>query len=450
MPSYTQTTLGQLLTQLGTILDDSGSIYWTPAERTFAVQEALLTWGALTGYWRTRGAFATNSSTTWYDLSQLLPTLRSRAWTLNQLTQEIQFACFEPANGISGAGMSQQVSIGNILAAIARARNRWVIDSHQPYSILSSRTIAPPPGGLVSFDQSVVYVHRAGWLDVGPGGPGRWTNLWREDSWSVDHGNPLWTIEPSAPTQYSEAELAPLEVQLSPGPTNEGQLEILAVESLALDLTNPAQTFAVPDEWVHALKYAALSDLWSTQSQIYDPLRAQYAESRYTQLVQFAQDARSLLRVLVNGVPLALDSLAALDAGQATWRNQAGVPSVAGSLYDLFALNTIPSQTYGVTCDVAAVAPYPVSPGQFIPVGIEDLDTILNFATHLLTLKCGGKEFTATLVFHDQFLAAASRRMGINRAKVRYLEPLFGIPQREQQIRPDALTRSGTGAAVNA
>lgn len=444
MPSYSQVTLTALLAQLGTNLDDTGSIYWTDLEKTFAIQEGLRVWGALTSYWRNRGSFGTSPSTTYYDLSVTLPALRTRSWTLQQLTQEIQFACLEAPGGISGAGMSGQIQIQNILQAIQRARNRFVIDTRFPLTVLTSAVLnPPPPDGLMSFDQSAVYVHRAAWLDVGPGGPGAWTNLWREDAWSVDHGNPQWTIQGGPPVQYSEAELAPLLLQLSPAPTNAGALEILAVESLTLNLANPGATFDIPDEWIHAVKYAALADLFGPNSQISDPLRAQYCETRYTQAVDFAKTARSLLRVMVNGVPLGIDTLAALDAGHPSWRNQSGTPELAGVLYDILAFDSQPYGTLGITCDVAQSAPIPVVGSDFIPLGEEDLGSLTDYCTHILTLKCGGKELTGTMPDYDSFMRAASQRMGINKAKVRYLEPLFRMPNREWSARPD---RMMTGA----
>ncbi len=437
---YQQITLAQFIAQLGVNLDDEGALYWTDAEKTFAVQEGLRVFGAVTNYWRTRGSFSTSPAATYYDLSVVLPALRTRAWTLDQLTQEIQFALNEAPSGISGVGMTAQVSITNILQAIQRARNRFVIDTRLPYSRLASSPGPAPPNGLVPFDQSVVYLHRAAWQDYGSGGdPGAWTNLWREDAWQVDHGSPQWTIEPGAPQQYSEAELAPLQIQLSPPPSNSGALEVLGVLSLTLDLTDPNQTFGIPDEWIHAVKYAALADLFGPNSQIYDPLRAEYSETRYTQALDFAKNARSLIRLLVNGVPCAIDSLAALDAGQPSWRNQSSMPELAGVLYDILAFSAQVPGSAGVTADVVQSAPIPVLGSDFIPLGEEDLGPLTDYCTHILAIKCGGKELSSTMADYDSFAKACTQRAGINRAKIRMLEPLFGIPNREWNARPDRI-----------
>lgn len=439
MPTYTTVTLGQLVGQVSTLLDDPGAVYWTEPEITLAIQEGLRVWGALTSYWRTRGTWAIspNPSSPWNDLSVLLPALRTRSWTLGTMVRDIQYMCLEAANGITGAGMSGQITITSILQSIQRGRNRFVLDAHLPLSVHQVFSGPPPPVGMIQFPQTSVFVHRASWMDI-PGGA--WTNLWREDAWSEDKNSPEWTIEPGSPRTYSEAENSPLQLQLVPPPSNSGAVEALTVDSLTLDLTDPSSTFDIPDEWIHAVKYAALSDMFSAESQNKDPLRAQYAEARYQQAITFAKDARSILRLLINGVPLPIDSMAALDAGVPFWRNQPGKPNVAGVLYDLVAFApALPNATYGIAADVVQSAPIPVLGSDFIPLGPEDINNLIDYVTHMLTFKCGGKEFTGTLPQYDGFLAQATSRKGINAAKIRYLTPLFGQPQAEWDARPDRL-----------
>jgi hypothetical protein len=143
---YSQVSLGTLTSQISGILDDAGQVYWTAPEIQYAIWEALRYWGALTNYWRARGAFALSPGTPYYDLSVQLPALRTRSWTLGQMTQEIQYLLLEAPNGISGVGMSGQVSVSTILSAIQRARNRFALDSKIPLSIHRTQASTPPDG----------------------------------------------------------------------------------------------------------------------------------------------------------------------------------------------------------------------------------------------------------------------------------------------------------------
>lgn len=459
--AYAQLTLDQLVAQVSELLDDSAARFWTRDEIVLAINEGLRTWGAYTSYWRERGSFPITpagsglwsassfpwgagvfpwqytSGLSWYDLSVLLPGLRSRSATLDTLTREIQFALLEPASGIAGTGMSGQVKIGAILQAIGRARNRFVLDARLPYSVHANLISPSPMSGEVSIPASTVFIHRAAWLDL-PGGV--WTTLWREDSWAADHADSNWIVTPGTPRAFSEAEDSPLALGLIPPPVNEGLIEALTVDSLGIDLANPASTFGIPDEWIHAVKWAALSDLLSSEGQVKDAVRAAYAESRYGQSISFAADARSILRVQINGRPVPLDTITALDRGEFTWRNQSGPPGFAGAAYDLLTFSPgVSDQTYGVAVDLVRSAPLPANGADFLQLGTEDLDNLLNYVSHVLTFKCGGKEFTGTFGNYNSWLGAVAGRKSINRARVRYLDPLFGVSQREWAERPERI-----------
>ena len=399
-------------------------------------------WGAYTNYWRTRGVFnlTVNKPAPYYNLSSRLPQLRTRTWTLGQMVQEIQYMLLEAANGISGAGMSGQVTVQSILNAIQVARDRFVLDVRFPTGFGVVQVSPAPTNGMVSFTQTSIYVHRVMWQDTFSG---VWTNLWREDAWSVDKNNPQWTIQPSSPLQFSEAENSPLQLQISPIPLNEGQLEVLTCDSLQLNQALSSQTFGLPDEWIHAVKYGALSYILSSESQIFDPLRSQYADFRYKQAVDLANSARSIIRLMCNNYPLPIDSLAAIDASNPYWRNQIGIPQVAGVLYDIVAFSPgLADQPYGIAADVVQSAPLPTlsaGPTNYLQVGGEDLDTIAKETVHLLTFKCGGNDFKSTWGGHDDFMKSVAGRNAINAAKIRYLKPLLAQPQKEWAERPDRL-----------
>jgi hypothetical protein len=239
-----------------------------------------------------------------------------------------------------------------------------------------------------------------------------------------------------------------LKLQLYPPPINQGTAEVITVDSLQIDITNPNVTFNVPDEWVHAIKYAALTDLFSAESQLHDPLRYQYVALRYQQAVDAVKSAKSVLRLLLNGVPLPIDTLAALDAASPYWRNQTGPPQMGGVLYDFVAVSPgLPDQAYGIAADVAQSAPLPAAGAAgYIQMGYEDIPHLIEYAMPYLTFKCGGKEFQDTFSQYDAYMSAVARRGQINKAKIRYLKPLFDQPQKEQGARPDVAPKEQVNA----
>lgn len=434
---YTQITLGTFLTQVSDLLDDTTNKYWTTAELTYYTWEGLRVFGALTNFWRTRGTITVSAAngSPFYDLGTLMPTLRTRTWTLTQMVQEVQYMLLENPGGISGTGMSGQLTISSILSAIQDARNRFARDAHIPYTYHAPVYGTSSGGGLISFPQSSVYVHRVSWQDQASGA---WSTLWRDDAWGADKNNPLWTTELGTPQAYSEAELAPLSLQLIPPPLNAGQLDALTVDSLTMNLASGSQTFSMPDEWVHAIKYAALSQILSSEGMIKDPVRAQYAESRYQQAVTFAQDARSVIRTLLGSNPIGVDAANNIDSSLLYWRNRTGAPTVIGLFYDMLMIAPgIQSTSYTLSLDVSQSAPIPLLTTDFIPVGEELLDSLKNYVCHVAVFKCGGQEFKDTMGGYDEFMGLVSRQKGVNAAKIKYLAPLFAQPQVESALKPD-------------
>ena len=444
--AYTQTTLAQFMGEISSLMDDPGQVYWTAGAIRFATYEALYVWGAYTNYWRDRGVFNLDpTASPFYDLSTALPTLRTRTWTLDNMVKEIQYMLLENPSGIVGTGMTGQLAVGDILSAIWAGRNRFVQDVLFPLTVTPTAVNPPPPTGMVDFPHSTVFVHRAAWQDIPGGGlpGGEWTNLWRQDAWAADKGDQLWTISPDRPMAFSESENSPLKLQLIPPPVNSGNLEIVSADSEDIDLTNPNSTFDIPDEWIHAVKYSALSYILNGEGQIKDALRGQYAEQRYQQAVALAKDARSVIRVLCNNVPLPLDTLAAMDAGTYTWRNQTGKPEMAGVMYDMIVVNPgIPDQAYGMAADVVQSAPIPLEDTDYMPVGYEEMDHLTDYVSHLLVFQCGGKDFTSTMGGYDSFMSAVAGRKAFNAANIQYLTPLLGQYQKEEGARPDRLVKN--------
>lgn len=443
---YTQLTLAQFIPQVSSLMDDRSQLYWTAPEIQSAVYEGLQVWAAHTAYWKKRGAVTIGPfsqpftgptpSASYIDLSAQFPALRSRTYTLQQMVQRIQWMLLENPGGISGPGMSGQVPVAAILNAIQYARNRFVIDTRLPITYHAQPYASPDGLGMVTFQQTSAYVHRAVWQDIG----GAWSPLWRQDSWAVDRGLPLWTTDPGVPYAYSEAENSPLQLQLVPPPIRAGNLEALTVDSLMMNLNASSSIFGIPDEWVHGVTYGALSQLLTNGAQIADPLRAEYAEMRYTQCTAGAALARSVIRGLINGQPANLVPLSEVDAGTYNWVNQYGPCDLLGVLYDIVVpvpgLLSLPT---GLSFDMATSAPLPAL-SDYIQLGDEELGELTNYVMHTLLFKCGGLEFKQSLGLYDSFMKAAANRNFITASKIQYLSAVLGQPQAEWDFRPDRET----------
>lgn len=425
--SYAQITRAAFRTELAQALSDSGNVYWAADELNRALNEALLCWGALTTYWTSRGIFSTVASTAFYDLSAQLSTLRTRAYSFSELTREIQYHLLEPANGVSGASMTDQFAVGQITAALERRRNQFVIDSRIPLTFAIVNGPAPSVSTVVLSDD-VALITRAAWKD---GTTGITTPLRRSDSFGAQSYDPVWSLNPGLPRSYSQAEAMPGAMILIPPPLASGSIHLTYAQTLDLTVAD-ATSFAVPDEFAWGLKYGALEEVLATNSQGYDPIRSRYCTERYKAAVEVAAMHRSILRVESNGTPLPLATLAELDSGRPYWQTGSGAPQVAACAYDLLAFYKVPGAAYSITCDVAQAAPLPAADGSYIQVGREEMPYIFDYCRHILMLKIGGTEFVQSMPLYDNFLRGAMQRNQLLAAKARYLTPLFTVPERQE------------------
>lgn len=427
MPFYSQYTQATFTAELAQALSDPNHVYWKQDELNRALNEALLLWGALTSYWTVRDVFPTVALTPFYDLSAKFPLLRSRAYTFDDLTKEIQYHLYEPASGVSGAGMTEQFTIGQITSALARRRNQLVIDTRIP---LTTGTVnAPsPPIPTVALNQSVALITRAAWIDAATGIV---TPLRRTDSYAAQSFSPVWNLNPGRPYGYSQAEAMPGTVTLVPPPAGLGSIHLTYAQTLNLAVA-AGTSFAVPDEFAFAIKYGALYEVLSTNSQGFDPIRTKYCAERYKAGIELAAMHRSLIQARANDVLLPLSTLADLDSIRPFWQTGSGTPSVAACAYDLLAFFRVPNSVYSITCDLCQSAPLPVAAGDPVPIGREELPYLFDYCRHILSIKLGGVEFVQSMPLYDNFIKGASQRSQLINVKARYLTPLFTSPQLQE------------------
>lgn len=431
--SYSQQTRVSFTTELSQALNDPNNVYWSVDELNRALNEALLLWGALSSYWTTRQVFPTVASTPFYNLNTQFPTYRARTYTYDQLTTEIQYHLLEAASGVIGTGMTDQFTIGQITSALTRRRNQFVIDSRIPLTFTTVPSPAPPIN-TIQLDNSIALITRCAWID---GATGIVTPLRRTDPFGAQSYSPRWNLAPGKPYGYSQAEAMPGAMVLVPPPLASGAVHMTYAQTLALTPA-AATSFSIPDEFAWCMKYGALYEILSTNSQGYDPIRSRYAMERYSAGVELAAQHRSILQVRSNDVPLSLATLGELDSGKPYWQTGTGAPRIAACAYDLLAFYRVPSAVYSITCDLVQSAPLPAADGSFLQIGREELPYIFDYCRHILQFKIGGTEFVQSMPLYDNFLKGASQRSRLIGVKARYLTPLFTQSVMEEAELPAA------------
>ena len=256
--SYAQVTQADLASEILQSLNDPGAVYWSTAEINAAINEALLTWGAMTSYWRDRGVFPTVAATPIYDLSVELPLLRSRTFTFGDLVTEIQYHLNEAPTGFGFTDQTSQFTTTQILSALARAANEFSLDAKVAFDQSSTAGIITQ---RVSLSDNVVAIARASWTDSVAGTT---RVLRREDAWTEDSYNPIWTLDPALPFAFSAAETPPIELSLYPPPLNTGTLNLIFADTVDYSAAAANTVFPIPNEFIPAVKWRAIYSLLGT------------------------------------------------------------------------------------------------------------------------------------------------------------------------------------------
>jgi len=413
-------------------------VFWSSAELTVLIQSSLRTWNALTGYWRNDYTFQSQQGVTWYDLTDTtaMPnTLRPYTVTDLSVYQEILYHLLEPITG----PVSLQFTTDDIVQAVQRRRDEILSVTSCTQTLRTIGAVA----GRITLPDTVIDVRRMAYLPTesvltGKGyGTGRYgfglygksaspridipkpSVLWPEDTWAEQSYDPLYTLNPAGtptkPLTYIMSTQPPLSFDTDAPPSFGGSYELLTVEAGGpLSFTSPS-TFTIPDDWVHVIKWGALADLFGRQSNASDSLRQGYCEQRYQMGLKLLSDAPALLAMRVNNVPTQVSSVRGADLYNTSWEGaeqstpseiyHAGLNMIALSPPPDAGVNNVP---YDMTATVIENAPVPVNDDDFVQVGRDDLDCILDYATHTAMFKAGGTEFMSTIPLFQRFQKQAA------------------------------------------
>ncbi len=202
-----------------------------------------------------------------------------------------------------------------------------------------------------------------------------------------------------------------------------GQYDILTIDAGATLSTTAPSTLPIPDDWAFVNKWGAVGQLLDISSVATDPLRARYGIMRYKQGVAAMQAAPALLAARINDVPVTVEAVTAADYYAANWQGlTAGAPTAvyyAGLNQVAAAPAPDANGPYAITASVLQNMPLPAIDSDFLQVGRDDVQSILDYAQHIAMFKVGGAEFAATLPLFQGFM----RHCALYNSKINAMSP---------------------------
>lgn len=186
-------------------------------------------------------------------------------------------------------------------------------------------------------------------------------------------------------------------------------------------------------QWSPEEERLAINEALRTWNFLTGRWRRRAAQNTGNGTVEYALPSTMIygMRVTVNGLPLTITSTTELDLMRPGWRSETvatggAVPTVP-TLWAPMSLQRIviwPAMASvvvnGLSADGVSATPVLVEDGDFIDLGQELLDILLNFCLHLLAFKLGGPTWIGTRVFYQQFLQAAAEENGMLKANQKF------------------------------
>ena len=433
MPQYTHTTFAALKTAVQERLGDT--VFWTDAEVGLYIREALRVWGALTFRWKDISTFAIDNSIEFYDLYSLSSQL-AQTVTDQDLLEEIQYHLLETINRSGWSGTTQfTLATVDLESQINETRGAIPLDvtSESIAVNLQSRV------DLTGISPHHLEIRRAAYQDAS----GSRFAVWRTDEQQAYAFQPDSQIQPGqVPVGFSTSVARPLEVVLIPPAGQPGILELLVTKGFTgIDFTG--NTLGVPDDLAWVLKYATMADMLSREGMAEDTIRAAYCDRRAKEGLEIAKAYASGLNPYLDGRYTHSSTLQDLDAYTPNWQNESGVPTtLAWASYNLFTVHPRPdSDPHSVLFDLVLPAPIPTADGDFIQVGRDELDSLIDYAHHIAAFKQGGLEFENTMPQYEKFLQSAAAFSGRQEIATIAKEALDQRSRAEDLVRPVAEER---------
>jgi hypothetical protein len=425
-------TINALVGLLQQRLAETTGVYWAPSELVLYIRQAIREFQVLTGYWRSRIQVSTVASQPFYDLSSADPQLAYTVTDLNILAQ-VGYQILE--TGVPPFVSTSQFALATLTDALDQRREelfgetRMVVSEYTP-------AVGTPANGRVVLPSGVLQVHRADWQD---GTTDLWSRLERTDEiggygWAFN-----WPATPGPPQAYSVAVVPPFVLQLIPGPSNSGNLDLLLTECEPYTYTGSGQLLGFPDDASFALPWGIMASILSQDSQSRDFQRSGYALARWNMALEILKTYPLVMQVGIGLSPqIQPATMQGLDAWLPGWRNQtpAQPTTIAVAGRNLVAMAPIPDTVYNATMDCIVNSPASGSASATVAVPGDIVSALLDNGYHLAVFKMGGEEFTGTLPMYQNFTKTAQKYASRERAEAINFEALRSVTEFENQQMP--------------
>lgn len=418
-----------LISALQNRLSDPDGRFWSEREVRSYLIEALRTWQVFSASFSTKTQIPTVSNTLFYDLFALVPELTPTV-TDAEVIRDVSFATQEPYDFVAKKWIgTEQFSSLNVYQALQQRRDKFLLETG--LVLKNTEVDGPAPTTqTIKLAQGIIDVRGALWKD-GPSSV--YSLLWRAD---FEHttSQPYLELTPGDPSYFLTYPERPLMLDILPPPVNNGKINLLTVNAgAALNPLTPS-VLGIPDDFCWVLKMGVLADLFGTDGPGQDDARAMYFESRWKDGVSLARITNFVRLGQNNGVPWFIDSIAELNSGDTGWMSRTpGQPETLAVAGNMVATGPVADAVYSMLFYIMPKFPIPLGLGDYIQIGPEVIDVILDYAQHLADAKEGAAELQRSSRQHKNMIELAAVQNDRLRAQAQNFDVLSDRSLRDKK-----------------
>lgn len=432
MANYEHTTRSTIRTKIYERLGETG-VFWPEVEINSSIEEALLTFGAISNFWREEIFFETEKNKRLYNLFSDVTRGSEFIYPSYTYQNVIDWINKDLIEAISVATPNSEfLSLDELLKLIETKYNLY----QQLVSLIISKTSidAPPNQNILFLPDYLIDIVRVKFIDD----DGNETILNRSDEAELSYfdSNSLENI--TTPIYYATTFDKTKTIKIYPAPNVNGNLEILFVggrdSSVPIDV---ATEIDLPNNLIPYIKYGVEMDIFGKEGVTQDLARMAYCKQRWEEGIAIGLHYNSVLTAKADGRMILTDSMTNVDFFMDGIKVRTPPTTLGFAGYNLFTTDITPSAVISsLDLLVVANAKIPVDDNDFIRVDLEYINLIVDYVVHLSKIKSGAAELSQSDELKNNFIKTALSHNARLQLRGLTYEALIGITRKEEVANP--------------
>lgn len=443
MATYEHTTKAQFRTKVRNKLGKNSSAFWPDSEIDQSLEESLLTFGALSGFWKEEVGVLTIENKRIYNLHDDNDVISNKeailpSYTVQTIVDWLNKDLIESLSEVNPN--TEFMDLAAWLKIIETKYNSFQLESGLIVSRISLEVNADQRS--IVLPDELIDVLRVT-FKFSEDDLFKENKLYEADEEQLASNEDWVFVVNSIPNYYANLYGSTNEMKLFPAPSNHGVVDILFISGSKRNLT-VEDLLLLPNNLIPYLKYGVEAEIFALSGPLNDPARSAYAQQRWNEGIQIAKNYTSVLSAKANERPIFLDYLESLDAHFSLEKKRVP-PSVLGFVgYNIFVTDIVPSREIAnLNLIVNANAKIPVEDEDFILIDLEYVDMLADYVVHLLMIKAGVAEIAATDNLKNKFLQISLAHNERLRMRGVTFETLTGITKRQEKSTPRLVEQNG-------